>query len=70
MAEILSQPQCGTDSMKQVEGGGVIRKIGKRFSNTPEWIFVGYGSSYCVCPCGYGKLNRNYRDERSCGAGF
>jgi glucosamine--fructose-6-phosphate aminotransferase (isomerizing) len=48
LAEILSQPRSWADSLKQVEGGGIIRKIGKRFGNTPEWIFVGCGSSYYV----------------------
>jgi len=48
LAEILSQPRCWTDSLNQVESGGIIRRIGERFRKTPEWIFVGCGSSYYV----------------------
>jgi glucosamine--fructose-6-phosphate aminotransferase (isomerizing) len=48
LAEILSQPRCWTDCLEQLESGGAIAEIGKRFGNSPEWIFVGCGSSYYV----------------------
>jgi glutamine---fructose-6-phosphate transaminase (isomerizing) len=48
LAEILSQPKCWANCLRRLESSDTIREIGKRFSNSPEWIFVGCGSSYYV----------------------
>jgi len=48
MAEILSQPQCWKECLKELERNGKLAEVAKRFGNTPEWLFVGCGSSYYV----------------------
>ena len=48
LAEILSQPSCWTDSLRDLEAGGKIREIGKQFGDRREWLFTGCGSSYYV----------------------
>lgn len=48
LAEILSQPQCWSQCLKELESGSAIREIGRRFGNSPEWLFIGCGSSYYV----------------------
>jgi glucosamine--fructose-6-phosphate aminotransferase (isomerizing) len=47
LAEILSQPRCWADCLKRLESGEV-REIAKRFGNSPEWVFIGCGSSYYI----------------------
>jgi glucosamine--fructose-6-phosphate aminotransferase (isomerizing) len=47
-AEILSQPRCWANCLKQLESGGRIDQIGKEFGKIPEWMFVGCGSSFYV----------------------
>ena len=46
LAEILSQPQCWADCLKEIESGGVVDEIRKRFRDATEWLFIGCGSSY------------------------
>jgi glucosamine--fructose-6-phosphate aminotransferase (isomerizing) len=48
LPEILSQPRCWADCLKRLEDCGSIREIGKRFRNSPEWVFLGCGSSYYI----------------------
>lgn len=48
LAEILSQPQCWSQCLKELESGSAIREIGRRFGNSLEWLFIGCGSSYYV----------------------
>ncbi|HJT69808.1 MAG TPA: SIS domain-containing protein [Terriglobales bacterium] len=48
LAEILSQPNCWSECLKRLESTDTIREIGKRFGNSPEWVFVGCGSSYYI----------------------
>ena len=48
LAEILSQPKCWADCLERLESGDNLRAIGDRFGNSPEWIFVGCGSSYYI----------------------
>jgi glucosamine--fructose-6-phosphate aminotransferase (isomerizing) len=45
---MLSQPKCWADCLKRLESGQTIREIAKRFGKSPEWIFVGCGSSYYI----------------------
>jgi glucosamine--fructose-6-phosphate aminotransferase (isomerizing) len=48
LAEILSQPKCWSDCLRDLETGRAIRDIGQRFGNSSEWLFIGCGSSYYV----------------------
>jgi len=48
LAEIASQPQCWINCLKRLEKGGTLREIAKRFVSSPEWVFVGCGSSYYI----------------------
>lgn len=48
LSEILSQPQCWADCIKQLEADGTIGQIGKRFAQSSDWLFIGCGSSYYV----------------------
>lgn len=48
LAEILSQPQCWADCLKELAASAEIREIDRRFGKHSEWIFIGCGSSYYV----------------------
>jgi glucosamine--fructose-6-phosphate aminotransferase (isomerizing) len=48
LAEILSQPQCWADCLKDLASSGEIREIARRFGKHSEWLFIGCGSSYYV----------------------
>ena len=48
LAEILSQPQCWRNCLKELQADPVIGEIIDRFANAPEWIFIGCGSSYYI----------------------
>ena len=48
LAEILSQPHCWTNCLKELEQKGVLEKIIEPFSAATEWLFVGCGSSYYI----------------------
>jgi glucosamine--fructose-6-phosphate aminotransferase (isomerizing) len=48
LAEILSQPQCWADCLKELASGAVIHEIEGRFGGHSEWIFIGCGSSYYI----------------------
>jgi glucosamine--fructose-6-phosphate aminotransferase (isomerizing) len=48
LAEILSQPQCWADCLKELASNGAIREIEQQFGKTSEWIFIGCGSSYYI----------------------
>jgi len=45
-SEILSQPECWADCLKQLREGSRIGEIEKRFRSFSEWLFIGCGSSY------------------------
>lgn len=46
LAEILSQPQCWSESLKQLENNGKAQEIRELFDGAREWLFLGCGSSY------------------------
>jgi glucosamine--fructose-6-phosphate aminotransferase (isomerizing) len=48
LSEILSQPRCWADCLKQLEAEKTINKIGERFGKSSEWLFIGCGSSYYI----------------------
>lgn len=48
LAEILSQPRCWEECLKELEKTGLIDEIARAFSRANEWLFVGCGSSYYV----------------------
>ncbi|HEV2698095.1 MAG TPA: SIS domain-containing protein [Terriglobales bacterium] len=48
LAEILSQPRTWSECLKALDDSTVIRDITKRFAKSPEWLFVGCGSSYYI----------------------
>jgi glutamine---fructose-6-phosphate transaminase (isomerizing) len=48
LSEILSQPQCWADCLKELETGGWVDEITKRFRGRSEWLFIGCGSSYYI----------------------
>jgi hypothetical protein len=43
LSEILSQPQCWADCLKELEAGSGIGEIAKRFRKYSEWLFIGRG---------------------------
>ena len=46
LSEILSQPECWAECLKDLEAGQRIREIEQRFGKSSEWLFIGCGSSY------------------------
>lgn len=48
LAEIISQPKCWADCLRRLESGSTIPEIAERFGGSPEWVFVGCGSSYYI----------------------
>ena len=48
LSEILSQPECWAECLKDLEAGQRIREIEQRFGKSSEWIFIGCGSSYYI----------------------
>ena len=46
--EILSQPQCWTASLEDLQQKKTLHSIAKRFARAAEWLFIGCGSSYYV----------------------
>jgi len=47
-AGIFSQPQCWRDCLASVNDDSKLAEIAKTFRSTPEWLFVGCGSSYYI----------------------
>jgi glucosamine--fructose-6-phosphate aminotransferase (isomerizing) len=45
-AEILSQAQCWTQCLRDLEEQGTLGKIREQFAHGSEWLFVGCGSSF------------------------
>lgn len=48
LIEILSQPLCWKSIFSDFEKTGELKNIAKEFSDVPEWLFIGCGSSYYV----------------------
>lgn len=48
LAEILSQPHCWSNCLKELESTGNLEEIAERFAGADEWIFIGCGSSYYI----------------------
>jgi glucosamine--fructose-6-phosphate aminotransferase (isomerizing) len=48
LAEILSQPQCWADCLKELQSDKAISAIEKQFGRSSEWLFIGCGSSYYI----------------------
>lgn len=48
LSEILSQPQCWTECLKELGAGTRIAKIVEKFHGHSEWLFLGCGSSYYI----------------------
>ena len=48
MSEMLSQPQCWSNCLKELDHSGIIREIAADFAGASEWLFIGCGSSYYV----------------------
>ena len=48
LQEILSQPDCWRNCLKELEKPGVAEEIWGPLANATEWLFVGCGSSYYV----------------------
>ncbi len=48
LAEIISQPQCWADCLRQLEDSKVVPEICNRFGDQSEWLFIGCGSSYYI----------------------
>jgi glucosamine--fructose-6-phosphate aminotransferase (isomerizing) len=46
LAEILSQPHCWSNCLKELEEKGQLEEIRERFADAVEWLFIGCGSSY------------------------
>lgn len=48
LSEILSQPSCWADCLRELDSGKRIKEIEKRFRECSEWLFIGCGSSYYI----------------------
>ena len=48
LAEILSQPQCWSESLEDLKQEKTLQFMAKRFVGATDWVFVGCGSSYYV----------------------
>lgn len=48
LGEIVSQPQCWLDCLRNLAANGKVNDISKQFGNHSEWLFVGCGSSYYI----------------------
>src|SRR5258707_3634135 len=48
LSEILSQPRCWADCLKELEADRRIGEVGKQFRQRSEWLFIGCGSSYYI----------------------
>jgi len=48
LAEIISQPQCWTGCLSHLQNDTVLTEIRDRFGKSPEWLFIGCGSSYYI----------------------
>jgi glucosamine--fructose-6-phosphate aminotransferase (isomerizing) len=48
LGEILSQPRCWKECFKALDESDQLEKVKELFSNDPECLFVGCGSSYYV----------------------
>jgi glucosamine--fructose-6-phosphate aminotransferase (isomerizing) len=46
--EILSQPQCWSETLDDLRASKRLESVAKRFANAREWLFIGCGSSYYV----------------------
>jgi len=46
--EILSQPQCWSASLGDLQQKKTLHAIARRFAGATEWLFIGCGSSYYV----------------------
>jgi len=46
--EILSQPQCWSASLEDLQQNQILHSVAKRFARATEWLFIGCGSSYYV----------------------
>jgi glucosamine--fructose-6-phosphate aminotransferase (isomerizing) len=46
LAEILSQPHCWSNCLKELEANRQLEEIRERFADAAEWLFIGCGSSY------------------------
>ena len=46
--EILSQPQCWSASLEDLQQKKTLQSVAKRFAGATEWLFIGCGSSYYV----------------------
>jgi len=48
LSEILSQPQCWADCLRNLEAEKRISEIERQFGKGSEWLFIGCGSSYYI----------------------
>jgi glucosamine--fructose-6-phosphate aminotransferase (isomerizing) len=48
LCEIMSQPVCWRDCLKEMHRSGQLDKIGRDVAPHAEWLFVGCGSSYYI----------------------
>jgi glutamine---fructose-6-phosphate transaminase (isomerizing) len=48
LSEILSQPRCWESCLAEIGRSGAAAEAVKTFGHSPEWLFVGCGSSYYV----------------------
>jgi glucosamine--fructose-6-phosphate aminotransferase (isomerizing) len=45
-SEVLSQPRCWAETLRQLEEDSEVERIIREFSSSRRWIFIGCGSSY------------------------
>lgn len=48
LKEILSQPQCWSETLQDLSKSKTLESVAQRFATAQEWLFIGCGSSYYV----------------------
>jgi len=46
LKEILSQPKCWSECIRQLENDAIVREIVAKIPANSEWLFIGCGTSY------------------------
>jgi len=58
LSEILSQPQCWSESLEDLKQKKTLQSVAKRFAGATDWVFIGCGSSYYVALCAAATMAR------------
>jgi glucosamine--fructose-6-phosphate aminotransferase (isomerizing) len=57
LEEVLSQPQCWSDCLRQLATGRELQQAAEMYSHGTEWVFVGCGSSFYLAQAAAATFN-------------